>query len=198
MFGVRRRLKYSGRDVLAASSFSQLRLNQSRLQLNLQRPSKTLLSSFSFGTVGKYLECGLQLILLVFQLRGIETSAKLMGLVKLMTQCVVIGNCETVENCACDRKLLSVHCGADCTFSARFLSWCPRPAISFKGHQYLYFALSMELIFNFQDKTSQKLRNCPNSRYSKYSRYSSIVKFGRNCEIWSTPISLVWKGLTDS
>ena len=117
-----------------------------------------------------------------------------MGLVKLMTQCVVIGNCETVENCACDRKLLSVHCGADCTFSARFLSWCPRPAISFKGHQYLYFALSMELIFNFQDKTSQKLRNCPNSRYSKYSRYSSIVKFGRNCEIWSTPISLVWKG----
>ena len=105
-----------------------------------------------------------------------------MGLVKLMSQLVVIGNCETVENCAFDRKLLSVHCGADCTFSARFLSWCPRPAISFKGHQYLYFALSMELIFNFQDKTSQKLRNCPNSRYSKYSRYSSIVKFGRNCE----------------
>ena len=29
-------------------------------------------------------------------------------------------------------------------------------------------------------KTSQKLRNCPNSRYSKYSR---IVKFGQDCEI---------------
>ena len=40
----------------------QLRLNQSRLQLNLQPPSKTILSSFSFGTVGKYLEGGLQLI----------------------------------------------------------------------------------------------------------------------------------------
>ena len=24
---------------------------------------------------------------------------------------------------------------------------------------------------------------------------AEIVKFGRNCEIWSTPISLVWKGL---
>ena len=46
-------------------------------------------------------------------------------------------------------------------------------------------------------KTSQKLRNCPNSRYSKYSSYSRIVKFGRKCEIWSTPISLVWKGLTE-
>ena len=29
-------------------------------------------------------------------------------------------------------------------------------------------------------KTSQKLRNCPNFRYSKYSR---IVKFGQDCEI---------------
>ena len=29
-------------------------------------------------------------------------------------------------------------------------------------------------------KTSQKLQNCPNSRYSKYSR---IVKFGQDCEI---------------
>ena len=46
-------------------------------------------------------------------------------------------------------------------------------------------------------KTSQKLRNWPNSRYSKYSSYSRIVKFGRKCEIWSTPISLVWKGLTE-
>ena len=46
-------------------------------------------------------------------------------------------------------------------------------------------------------KTSQKLRNCPNSRYSKYSSYSRIVKFGRKCEIWSTPISLVLKGLTE-
>ena len=27
-------------------------------------------------------------------------------------------------------------------------------------------------------QTSQKLRNCPNSRYSKYFRYSRIVKFG--------------------
>ena len=48
-----------------------------------------------------------------------------------------------------------------------------------------------------QHQTSQKLRNCPNSRYSKYSRYSRIVKFGHNCEIWSTPISLVWKSLTE-
>ena len=46
-------------------------------------------------------------------------------------------------------------------------------------------------------KTSQKLRNCPTSRYSKYSSYSRIVKFGRKCEIWSTPISLVLKGLTE-
>ena len=36
-------------------------------------------------------------------------------------------------------------------------------------------------------KTSRKLRNCPNSRYSKYSR---IVKFGRSCEIWSVFSSL--------
>ena len=46
-------------------------------------------------------------------------------------------------------------------------------------------------------QTLQKLRNCPKSRYSKYFRYSRIVKFGRNCEIWSTIISLVWKGLTE-
>ena len=60
-------------------------------------------------------------------------------------------------------------------------------------------------------KTPQKLRNCPNSRYSSIhmytsSRYTSIpgfpglwnfaelVKFGRTCNILSTP-SLVWKGL---
>ena len=41
------------------------------------------------------------------------------------------------------------------------------------------------------------MQNCPYSRYSKYSSYSRIVKFGRKCEIWSTPISLVWKGLTE-
>ena len=90
MFAVRRRLKYSGRDVLAASSFSQLRLNQSRLQLNLQPPSKTLLSSFSFGTVGKYLEGGLQLILLVFQLRS---------------KCFSNGSCETNDPIGGDWKL---------------------------------------------------------------------------------------------
>ena len=37
-------------------------------------------------------------------------------------------------------------------------------------------------------KTSQKLRNCPNSRYSKYSSYSRIVKVGRNWEMGDTGV----------
>ena len=41
------------------------------------------------------------------------------------------------------------------------------------------------------------LRNCPNSRYSKYFRYSRVVKFGwnckigQNCEIWRKLWNLV-------
>ena len=45
-------------------------------------------------------------------------------------------------------------------------------------------------------KTSQKLRNCPNSIYSKYFRYSRIVKFGWNCEIGQNCKNIA-RGTTD-
>ena len=52
--------------------------------------------------------------------------------------------------------------------------------------------MQYNILYRSSKKTSQKLRNCPKSKYSRYSR---ILKFGRIVKFGQPPISLVWKGL---
>ena len=92
---------------------------------------------------------------------------------------------------SCPSYEASLRCCARCTLSARCLNWCPRTAISFKGHQYFCFfsvllhSLHLNSSSPLPRKRSWKFQFRLSIGHTTANTKCTILIFGTSIEIMS-------------